>query len=48
LDLRAALKLGIHVSLDDTRADELSAMFVLEGEREKLDREQLSSRQRVT
>ena len=41
LDLRAALKLGIHVALDDIRADEFYAMLILEDEREKLDREQL-------
>jgi hypothetical protein len=43
LDLRAALKLGVHLSLDDIRADEFYAMLILEDEREKLDREQLNS-----
>jgi len=42
LDLRAALKLGIHLGLDDIRADEFYAMLILEDEREKLDREQLN------
>ena len=42
LDLRAALKLGIHFGLDDIRADEFYAMLILEDEREKLDREQLN------
>lgn len=41
VDLRAALKFGVHVSLDDIRADELCAMLILEDEREKLDRAQL-------
>lgn len=39
-DLRAALKLNIHVTLDDIRADEFYAMLTLEDEREKLDHEQ--------
>jgi hypothetical protein len=43
LDLRAALKLGIHLTLDDIRADEFYAMLILGDEREKLDREQLNS-----
>ena len=42
LDLRAALKLGIHLTLDDIRADEFHAMLILEDEREKLDHEQLN------
>ena len=42
LDLRAALKLGIHLTLDDIRAEEFYAMLILEDEREKLDREQLN------
>jgi len=42
LDLRAALKLGIHLGLDDIRADEFYAMLTLEDERDKLDREQLN------
>jgi len=44
LDLRAALKLGIHLGLDDMRADEFYAMLILEDEREKLDREQMQNR----
>lgn len=39
LDMRAALKLGLHVSLDDIKADELYALLVLDEERERLDRE---------
>ena len=41
LDLRAALKLGIRVSLDEIRADEFRALVVLEEERDALDHEQL-------
>ena len=44
LDLRAALKLGIHLCLDDIRADEFYAMLILEDEREKLDREHMQNR----
>jgi len=41
LDLRAALKLGIRVGLDEIRADEFRALVVLEEERDALDHEQL-------
>ena len=40
---RAALKLGIHVGLDDIRADEFYAMLILEEEREALERERLQA-----
>jgi hypothetical protein len=40
-EARAALKLGIHLGLDDIRADEFYAMLILEEEREKFDRETL-------
>ncbi|HXG48971.1 MAG TPA: hypothetical protein VNO52_15210 [Methylomirabilota bacterium] len=43
LDLRAALKLGIRISLDDIRADEFRALVVLEEERDALDREQMNA-----
>jgi hypothetical protein len=43
LDLRAALKLGIRVSLDEIRADEFQALMVLEEERDALDREQMNA-----
>lgn len=35
LDLRAALKLGIHITLDEISADELYAMLVVEDEGDK-------------
>ncbi len=43
LDLRAALRLGVRVSLDEIRADEFRALVVLEEEvdahaRERMDR----------
>jgi hypothetical protein len=43
LDLRAALKLGVRVSLDEIRADEFQALVVLEEERDALDREQVNA-----
>ena len=42
LDLRAALKLGIHLGLDDIRADEFYAMLILEEARDRQEREKLS------
>ncbi len=42
MDLRSALKLGIHVGLDEIRADEYYAMAVIEDERDKLDRERMN------
>jgi len=42
IDLRAALKLGVRIGLDDIRADEFLAMLVLEAERELLERGNLS------
>jgi hypothetical protein len=44
LDLRAALKLGIRISLEEIRADEFYAMLVLEEERERLDQERIDHR----
>jgi len=41
LDLRAALKLGVWIGLDEIRADEFRALVVLEEERDALDREQM-------
>jgi hypothetical protein len=38
LDLRAALKLGVRISLDEIRADELQAMITLEEEQSKIER----------
>jgi hypothetical protein len=46
IDLRAALKLGVGIGLDEIRADEFLAMLVLEEERDRLDREQLNPRGR--
>jgi len=43
LDLRAALRLGVRVSLDEIRADEFQALMVLEEERDALDREQMNA-----
>jgi hypothetical protein len=43
LDLRAALKLGFAVSLEEIGADEFYAMLVLEEETEQLERERLNS-----
>ncbi|MFZ5558383.1 MAG: hypothetical protein ACOZDY_16965 [Pseudomonadota bacterium] len=43
IDLRAALKLGIRISLDEIRADEFHALVVLEEERDALDREQMNA-----
>ncbi|HLH44095.1 MAG TPA: hypothetical protein VKV74_14000 [Bryobacteraceae bacterium] len=40
--MRAALKLGVRVSLDEIQADEFYAMLILEEERERPDREQLN------
>ena len=39
LDLRAALKLGVKVGLDEICADEFYALLVLDEERDRLDRE---------
>jgi len=43
LDLRAALKLGVRIGLDEIRADEFRALVVLEEERDALDREQMNA-----
>jgi hypothetical protein len=42
IDLRAALKLGVRIGLDEIRADEYRALILLEDERDALDREQLN------
>ena len=39
LDLMCALKLGVRISLDDIRADELAAMLIIAVERDLRDRE---------
>lgn len=41
LDLRAALKLGIRVSLDKIPADEFYAMLTLEEQQDERERERL-------
>ena len=43
LDLRAALKLGVRIGLDEIRADEFYALLILEDEREQLDRDRIRS-----
>jgi hypothetical protein len=43
LDLRAALKLGVRLDLDEIRSDEFQALMVLEEERDALDREQMNA-----
>jgi len=43
LDLRAALNLGIHIGLDDVRADEFYAMVILDDERNQLERERVNA-----
>ena len=44
LDLMAALKLGVRISLDDIKADEFQAMLIIAEERDLLDRERISTR----
>ena len=39
LDLMAALKLGVRISLEDIRADEFQAMLIVAEERDLLQRE---------
>ncbi len=38
-DLRAILAMGVTIPIDDLDADELSAMLIIEGELDRLDRE---------
>jgi hypothetical protein len=42
IDIRAALKLGVAISLEDIRADEFRALSVLEEERDRHEREQMN------
>jgi hypothetical protein len=44
LDLMGALKLGVHVGLDEIRGDELCAMLIIAEERDLLDRERMQNR----
>jgi hypothetical protein len=46
IDLRAALKMGVRIGLDEIRADEFRAMLTVEEERERLDRERFEDRRR--
>ena len=39
LDLMGALKLGVHICLDEIRADEFCAMLIIAQERDLLERE---------
>ena len=39
LDLMSALKLAVHIGLDEIRADEFSAMLIIAEERDLLERE---------
>jgi len=41
LDLLGALKLGVHIGLDEIRADEFFAMLVITEERDLLERERM-------
>ena len=41
LDLMSALKLAVHIGLDDIRGDEFCAMLIIAEERDLLDREKL-------
>jgi len=41
LDLMAALKLGVRISLEDIRADEFQAMLIVAEARDLLEREKL-------
>jgi hypothetical protein len=41
LDLMGALKLGVHIGLDEIRADEFWAMLIIAEEREWSEREKL-------
>jgi len=41
LDLQAALKLGVHVDLDEIRADEFFVMLTVEEDRVQVERERL-------
>jgi hypothetical protein len=42
LDLRAALKLGVRIGLDEIRADEFRAIVALEDENEEWERTRLA------
>jgi hypothetical protein len=37
--MRAALKLGVHIPLSEIKADEFTAMLIIDEERDKFDQE---------
>jgi hypothetical protein len=41
LDLISALKLGVHMSMDEIAADDFLAMLIIAEERDRLERERL-------
>ena len=41
LDLMSALKLAVHIGLDDIRGDEFCAMLIIAEERDQFERERL-------
>jgi hypothetical protein len=43
LDLRAALNVGIHITLDDIPANEFYTMLILDDERDQLERERINA-----
>jgi hypothetical protein len=43
IDLMCALKLGVHITLDELRGDELAAMLIVAEERDMLEREKSPS-----
>lgn len=43
LELRAAIKLGIRVGLDEIRADEFAAMLAIEEEQARWEQEKLNA-----
>jgi hypothetical protein len=43
-DLRAALKLGVRLSLDEIAADEFHAMLIVEEEQARFDEERMNHR----
>jgi hypothetical protein len=44
IDLKAALKMGVRIGLDEIPADEFQAMLTVEEERERFDRERFEDR----
>ena len=46
LDLMGALKLGVHIDIDEIRGDEFCAILIIAEERDLLEREKLPGSQR--